>query len=145
MQIDDIDQVYAIELMSHRAPWTRNILCDCLLVRYDCRVLELPGLLGYQIAGYLICRYDQDVCHVLNLCIAPDVQKSGYGHFLLSDLLDSLSGSCLQAVILEVRPSNPAAIHLYKKLNFLKVDIKKDYYCDEQGIEDAIILEKKLG
>jgi ribosomal protein S18 acetylase RimI-like enzyme len=34
---------------------------------------------------------------------------------------------------------------LYKKLNFLKVDIKKDYYCDEQGKEDAIILEKKLG
>ena len=35
MQQTDIDSVYAIELQAHRAPWSRQILSDCVTVGYD--------------------------------------------------------------------------------------------------------------
>ncbi|MCP0914472.1 MULTISPECIES: ribosomal protein S18-alanine N-acetyltransferase [Legionella] len=142
MQTDDIDEVYAIELMAHRAPWSRNILSDCVLVGYDCRVLELLATERKEIVGYIIARYHGNVCHVLNLCITPAQQGKHYGRFLLGQLIKSLNEIEVSKVVLEVRPSNTAALSLYQKMGFEKVGTKTAYYCDEQGIEDAVVLEK---
>ena len=142
---NDIDRVYSIETSAHRAPWSRDILSDCVLVGYDCRVLELESSDSKQIIGYIICRYTFKVCHILNLCIAPPEQGKGYGKLLLSSLLDSLGQSKVEMVILEVRPSNTAALTLYEKFGFIREDIKKDYYQDTSGVEDAILLKKILG
>lgn len=40
MTESDIDAVYAIEKDVHIAPWSRDILRDCVRVGYDCRVFE---------------------------------------------------------------------------------------------------------
>ena len=44
------------------------------------------------------------------------------------------------SITLEVKKSNNNAIHLYEKLGFNKVSIRKGYY---QGI-DGILMEKEL-
>lgn len=144
MKLDDINDVHAIELLAHRVPWSRDVLNDCVLVHYDCRVLEHKHQKVAQIIGYLICRYATDICHILNLSIAPDFQKLGYGSFLLKNLLDSIVDLRMKTVVLEVRPSNLIAIHLYRKFGFEPFDIKPGYYCDDQGFEDAILLRKLL-
>jgi [ribosomal protein S18]-alanine N-acetyltransferase len=144
MQQEDIDSVYAIELSAHRAPWSRDILSDCVLVGYDCRVLELITDGKRQLAGYIICRYTFDICHILNLCVALSEQRQGYGGMLLQSVLNSLRKPSVNTVILEVRPSNVAAIALYEKFGFLQDTIKKGYYKDDTGEEDAILLKKIL-
>ncbi|RYW12480.1 ribosomal-protein-alanine N-acetyltransferase, partial [Legionella pneumophila] len=40
MKDSDIENVYSIETNVHIAPWSKDILRDCVLVGYDCRVLE---------------------------------------------------------------------------------------------------------
>ena len=35
MRMIDLDQVYDLECRSYEFPWSRNILKDCLLNRYD--------------------------------------------------------------------------------------------------------------
>lgn len=145
MQQSDIESVYKIERSSHLAPWGEDILSDCVLVGYDCRVIELPINNTEQIVGYIICRYSFNICHILNLCISTPYQGKGYGRLLLKSVLDSLkANSAISSVVLEVRPSNTAAIALYEKFGFLQDSIKKGYYNDSHGLEDAILLKKLL-
>lgn len=146
MQTNDIDRVYAIEFSSHRAPWSRDILHNCVLVGYNCLVLEetldaKPPL----IVGYVICRHTFKICHILNLCIDIAHQGRGFGRYLMQELLASLSKNAVSTLMLEVRPSNHTAIVLYESLGFHRDIVKKDYYKDNNGItEDALVLKKQL-
>lgn len=144
MLSDDIDNVYSIEIAGHRSPWTREILRDCVLVNYDCRVIELDSDAGRVIAGYIICRYVAGSCHILNLCITPRLQGNNYGQLLLQNVIDFPKHSPIDTVYLEVRPSNSAAMHLYKKMGFLQTGTKVAYYQEEEGVEDAVVLQKKI-
>ncbi|HBD7219292.1 TPA: ribosomal protein S18-alanine N-acetyltransferase, partial [Legionella pneumophila] len=126
-------------------PWSKDILRDCVLVGYDCRVLEINNGDSSILAGYIISRISNNSCHILNLCIAKPLQSKGLGRKLLQTVLYSLSKyTQTESVILEVRPSNSAALHLYETMGFEKVEIKKDYYKDKNTVEDAILLKKLL-
>lgn len=144
MQFGDIDEVYRIELCAHLAPWSRDILSDCVLVGYDCRVLEQINARGKQLSGYIISRRSINTYHILNLCIAPMYQNKGLGKFLLKNVLDSLNSSIIDTILLEVRPSNQAAIKLYEAFGFHTDSIKKGYYKDTHGEEDALLLKKEI-
>jgi len=144
MQTSDIDQVHQIELTAHRAPWSRTILRDCVLVGYDCRVLEQVDVRGKRVVGYIISRYSDNVCHILNLCIDVKQQKKGLGKFILKTVLGSLKSPVVDTIILEVRPTNLAAIALYEGFGFQHGEIKRNYYKDENGTEDALLLRKSL-
>lgn len=145
MKFLDLDVVYAIEKDVHIAPWSKEIIRDCMLVGYDCRVLLANKNNTTSVAGYIISRLNVNAYHILNFCIERSSQSKGYGKTLLGYVLSSLSiYPQLDSVYLEVRPSNNAAIALYKKLGFEQVGIKADYYKDTTHAEDAIIFEKKL-
>lgn len=144
MAFSDLDSVYEIEKSSHLAPWSRNIIHDCILVGYDCRVLEIMHSGVNRIIGYIICRYTQESCHILNLCIVNDEQGKGHGSKLLEAVLNSLSDTSYHDVLLEVRPSNTAALKLYKNYGFKTAGIKNNYYNDAHGKEDAILLKKTI-
>ncbi len=145
MKDSDIENVYSIETNVHIAPWSKDILRDCVLVGYDCRVLEINNGDSSILAGYIISRINNNSCHILNLCIAKPLQSKGLGRKLLQTVLYSLSKyTQTESVILEVRPSNSAALHLYETMGFEKVEIKKDYYKDKNTVEDAILLKKLL-
>ena len=47
-------------------------------------------------------------------------------------------------IFLEVRPSNKAALALYRKKGFHQVANRPSYYQARQGREDACVLAKKL-
>ncbi len=145
MKDSDIENVYSIEINVHIAPWSKDILRDCVLVGYDCRVLEINNGDSPILAGYIISRISNNSCHILNLCIAKPLQSKGLGRKLLQTVLYSLSKyTQTESVILEVRPSNSAALHLYETMGFEKIEIKKDYYKDKNSVEDAILLKKIL-
>ncbi|HBD9376240.1 TPA: ribosomal protein S18-alanine N-acetyltransferase, partial [Legionella pneumophila] len=134
MKDSDIENVYSIETNVHIAPWSKDILRDCVLVGYDCRVLEINNGDSPILAGYIISRISNNSCHILNLCIAKPLQSKGLGRKLLQTVLYSLSKyTQTESVILEVRPSNSAALHLYETMGFEKIEIKKDYYKDKNS------------
>lgn len=145
MKDSDIENVYSIETNVHLSPWSKDILRDCVLVGYDCRVLEINNGNSPILAGYIISRISNNSCHILNLCIAKPLQSKGLGRKLLQTVLYSLSKyTQTESVILEVRPSNISALHLYETMGFERVEIKKDYYKDKNGAEDAILLKKMI-
>ena len=146
MKDSDIDTVYAVETDVHIAPWSRGILSDCVLVGYDCRVLEIHHGEQCTLGGYIICRQSHNSYHILNFCIAKSMQSKGYGRFLLESLFHSLSELIyIDEIFLEVRPSNLVALHLYKAMGFVQDEIKPGYYKDGNSrTEDAIVLKKNI-
>ena len=47
-------------------------------------------------------------------------------------------------VFLEVRPSNPRAIALYREYGFNEIGLRPNYYPSSKGREDAIVMAMEL-
>jgi ribosomal-protein-alanine N-acetyltransferase len=139
MHIDDLDDVYNIEIDSHNAPWSREVLRDCVLIGYDCLVIEIVNNNTSTIAGYLIARCTNKQYHILNLCVRSSLQQQGLGSALLKHLIiTARKNRYIRELILEVRLSNDKAITLYEKHGFVTVGFKEQYYKNE----DALVLKK---
>jgi ribosomal-protein-alanine N-acetyltransferase len=79
--------------------------------------------------------------------VNPLVRRQGVGERLMSSVENIARQSHCQRIILEVRPSNVAAIKLYEKLGFALIGKRKQYYPldPESGErEDAHVLAKSL-
>lgn len=140
MREEDLEQVVAIEQLAYPFPWTRGIFQDCLRVGYCCWVLELRGAVG----AYGVMSVAAGESHILNLCVHPDLQRQGLGSQMLAHLVTLARRRHADTALLEVRPSNRAALALYRAAGFNEVGMRRGYYPGLKGREDAIILALDL-
>jgi len=140
MRHDDVPAVLDVERASYLYPWSDGIFRDCLRVGYLCRVVELDG----QIAGYGVLAYGAGEAHVLNVCIREELRGGGLGRRMMQLLLEHARTSGMEHAFLEVRPSNPAAMHLYQSMGFERVGVRKGYYQAVGGREDALVYRLRL-
>ncbi len=136
----DLDQVEAIEKASYPFPWSRGIFTDCLRVGYRCQVL----LADAEIAGYSVASLALDEGHLLNLCIAPEARRLGFGSVLLDQVVREAKVAGMVRLFLEVRPSNRGAVRLYKTNRFRVIGRRPGYYPADGGREDAVIMVRHL-
>ena len=95
--------------------------------------------------GYGISTIGAGESHVLNLCVAPNWQGRGYGRVILQKLIDEATRFKADSLFLEVRPSNPNAIKLYRSVGFNEIGMRKDYYpARNNGREDALDMARVL-
>lgn len=137
---EDLAEVMRIELRSYTHPWTLGIFKDCLRVGYHCLVYETDD----EMLGYTVMSHAVGEAHILNICIRPDAQGNGYGSMLLQEVIEAARRMHTDTLLLEVRPSNHAALTLYHKMGFCEVGTRKNYYPAENGREDALILAINL-
>ncbi|MFV2054880.1 MAG: ribosomal protein S18-alanine N-acetyltransferase [Thiohalomonadales bacterium] len=133
MQESDLKAVMEIEQDVYEFPWTTQIFRDCLRVGYICKVCERQDI----IVGYSIVSTGAGDAHILNLCVVSNKQNSGYGRKMLQQVLLNLRECSVDTVLLEVRPSNQAAVHLYEDMGFNRIGERRDYYPAVKGREDA--------
>lgn len=132
----DLGSVVGLERSAYGFPWSKDVFKDCLRAGYHCRVLEVAG----RVQGYGIMSIFVGESHILNVCIGRDAQGKGFGRLLLRHLLQVARERNVRTAMLEVRPSNLAAIHLYQDMGFNEVGVRRGYYPDVHGREDALIL-----
>jgi ribosomal-protein-alanine N-acetyltransferase len=135
MTLTDIDGVVKVERASYTFPWSDGIFRDCVRVGYVCRVLEWQG----DVSGYGIMSLGAGEAHILNVCVREDLRNRGIARALMHALLQYADGVEMRNVFLEVRPSNPAAIHLYESMGFILIGRRKGYYQASGGREDALV------
>lgn len=135
MTLADVPGVVSVERSSYHFPWSEGVFRDCVRVGYVCRVVEHAGT----ISGYGIMSYGAGEAHILNVCIREDLRGRGVGRKLMDYLIDRARLAGMQDVFLEVRPSNPVAVHLYESLGFNRVGLRKGYYQAKDGREDALV------
>lgn len=137
---NDLDRIIEIERSAYPFPWSRGIFADCLRVGYDCWGLQVRNLL----VAYAIQTQAAGDSHLLNLCVDPEWQRAGYGSILLEHAICHATLNGCTSMFLEVRPSNPVAIGLYRKRGFSVVGERRNYYRAEKGRETAIVMRLDL-
>ena len=140
MQVADLPDIMEIETRCYSYPWTDTIFQDCLRAGYCCWVGERQGV----IEGYGVVSVAVGESHLLNLCVRPAAQGQGIGRKMLGYLVEIARRHKAEVMFLEVRPSNEAACHLYRTMDFNEVGVRKDYYPGSERREDAMTFARTL-
>lgn len=141
MQQADLDQVLSIEREVYEFPWTPGNFRDSLRAGYSCWTCRTEQ---NQLIGYGVLMFGVDEAHLLNLSIARAYQRCGYGARLLEHFIDTAREGGARELYLEVRPSNQVARRLYLRRGFHTVGLRRGYYPDHAGREDALVMSLSL-
>ena len=140
MERDDLEVVSQLEQTLYDFPWSFRNFQDSMESGYRCMCLWLDQ----EIAGYVILMRAVDESHLLNISIGKHWQGQGWGKYLLDWSVSDARTSGSVGFLLEVRPSNHVAKHIYEKSGFKLIGVRKHYYPAISGREDAIVMFKQL-
>lgn len=136
----DIASVMVIEQQAYAFPWTSGNFLDSLRAGYPLRILKENGVM----IGYVAWMAAVDEAHLLNLTLSPARQGRGLGSWMMQQFMDQVHAAGFDRILLEVRPSNHAAIGLYRKFGFEEIGRRHGYYPNSgtPGVsrEDAIVM-----
>ena len=139
MNIDDINSILKISLLSFPEVWSRNSMEKEMLGNKFARYLV--AIADNMIVGYGGMWIIIDEAHITNIAVHPEYRSIGIGTTLLVGLIEASKKESVTGMTLEVRRSNMVAHSLYKKLGFAEEGFRKAYYADNK--EDAIIMWKR--
>jgi ribosomal-protein-alanine N-acetyltransferase len=137
----DLPEVLAIERAAYEFPWSEGVFRDCLRLGYRClAAVDLGGdLLGYSLLSMAVGE-----AHILNVCVSRPHRRQGVATMLLESMIRIARREHAECLLLEVRPSNTAALGLYRRLGFKRMGLRKRYYPAVNGREDALLLARTL-
>jgi [ribosomal protein S18]-alanine N-acetyltransferase len=135
----DLDQLMVIEDDVFSMPWSRQ--------SYE---TELKN----QWANYLACDWEGQLAayigmwtvfeeaHITNVAVSKRFRGRGLGRILMLEEEKLARAKGANRILLEVRPSNEAALAMYKGLGYIPVSVRREYYADNG--EDALVMIKHL-
>ena len=155
MQEADLDAILAIESISHIHPWTRGNFVDSLAAghwAYCIRPQLDQAIQGSYLDPEILWAYcilfpAVDELHLLNITVSPKLRQLGLGSRIMTAIEGVAAQQNFPRMLLEVRPSNTAAVSLYNKLGYEQIGLRKGYYpADLQtgSREDALVLAKSV-
>ena len=145
MEKRHIPELARLEAICFSEPWTREGLeaeLEIPTAAFSVAVVGETGDVGYgscrKVLGYAGMHAVCGECYVDNVAVFPESRGAGVGRKLVESLLDWAREQNGLFVTLEVRPSNQAALGLYRSLGFQPVGRRKDFYTHPR--EDALLL-----
>ena len=144
-RIDDVQSILKIEAEAFARPWRRQAIID-ELANPDAwhQVARKPTAPDIQmpVVGYILVRFLMDDMHIMKLAVDKGWRKMGLATALLEAAQREADRRSTALILLEVRPSNPAAIRFYQNAGFRTIGIRPNYYPNTR--EDALVMSKRL-
>lgn len=138
---NDLDWVVRNERDLHVFPWTRGNFVDALEAGYTTRILSVDAAP----VAYAVMLQVLDEVHLLNISVTRSMHRQGIGAHFLGQLLALARDAAARQFFLEVRPSNEAALALYRQQGFMSIGRRARYYPSPDGArEDAIVMRLEL-
>lgn len=135
MTTADLEEVVRIEELSFSQPWSRQSFEDGLRRTENLfLVVEEDGA----VRGYVDMYCCMGEGEITNVAVSPESRGRGLSSALMEACLEKAKALAIERIVLEVRVSNEAAIHLYEKYGFEKLGIRKGFY--DFPKEDAYIM-----
>ena len=155
MQSADLDAVLEIEALSHIHPWTKGNFTDSLAAghwAYCIRPQVDQAIKGSYLDPAILWAYcilfpAVDELHLLNITVSPKLRQLGLASRMMAAIEGVAAQQNMPRIILEVRPSNTAAVALYKKLGYEQIGVRKNYYPADPQLgtrEDALVMAKSI-
>ena len=93
--------------------------------------------------AFLLAWQAADELDIIALGTAPTLRRCGLARALVAEALRYASASALRRVLLEVRDSNHAALHLYQSHGFMIGRRREQYYSNptEDGVEMSLEID----
>jgi [ribosomal protein S18]-alanine N-acetyltransferase len=133
--------VVALEQQVYEHPWTEGNFLDSLRAGYHARLL----VAGAELLGYYVAMQGVDEVHLLNITVAPQHQRQGWGRIMLDALAVWARAQSAQWLWLEVRAGNTRAQRMYEQHGYQRVGERRHYYPAGRGRrEDAVVMSLKL-
>ena len=138
MQQTDAEAVSCIEAECFSQAWSQQAFLDAL--QQDS--VFLVAKKEEEVVGYcgMYCSFDEG--EITNVAVCKKYRDAHVGTALLQELFKKAKEKNLARILLEVRVSNAPAIHLYEKLGFETLCIRKGFYAFPK--EDAFVMQKTL-
>ena len=143
--IEDIESISAIETASFAQPWQPLAIIGELAIADGWhRVARVAAASEKQttVAGYILVRFLTDEMHIMKLAVDPHWRNHGMATLLLEAAQREAVQRHATQMLLEVRPSNWAAVGFYRKAGFQTIGIRPNYYPKTR--EDALVMSKRL-
>lgn len=90
------------------------------------------------IVGFISATAFYDTCDILSIVVDPNFRNKKIASNLIAYLISDL-GENLKLITLEVASKNIPAINLYEKFGFEIINVRKNYYKDD----DAYLMARK--
>lgn len=131
----DIDRIMAIERDSFPAPWSRaaytnelkNPSAIYIVMRLDSEIVAFAGV-------WVVA----EEAHVTTIAVDREHRRKGLGGRIFAELIQRAAEKGAERITLEVRPSNHAALEMYRRFGLYPAGVRRCYYADNG--EDAWVL-----
>lgn len=136
-----IEIIYKLETKIFTDPWTKKMIKN----EFNNKLALVLGIFNRknkELVGYSFLFTVYDEMHINNFAVKNNYRNKGLGEMLLKYIIDYSKENYFSRITLEVRPSNKAAVNLYKKYGFVDLIKRKDYYTKPK--EDAVVMIKEL-
>jgi len=142
--LTDVPRLYVIECASFSEPWSENSLTEFIVNRElrFCLAAREDGSPDAKILGYVGFQFVLDEGEIANLAVDPEYRGKGVGYALLEALARECQRRKIRVIHLEVRPSNAAALSIYRKCGFVEAGRRRGYYADTG--EDALLMTREI-
>jgi ribosomal-protein-alanine acetyltransferase len=136
LSISHLAKLYEIEKQCfEQEAFTKQQLAYLLT---DYNIIGLAARVNGEIVGFAIARVDiirsAPFGHIFTLDIAPAYRRRGIAQKLLHGIETTFKEGGIKECRLEVREDNVAALNLYQKLGYTKVDTLEKYYGNAHGL-----------
>ena len=144
---EDLDQIMAVMDAAFEPAWgeawNRRQVSDSLAFPHT--HYRLASYAASQpAAGFTLVRAAPGEEELLLIAVAPEYRGRGLGRQLLEQVLEDARGRGADRVFLEMRFNNPA-VEVYRKMGFVPIGRRKDYYRLPDGSRiDAITFACEL-
>jgi ribosomal-protein-alanine acetyltransferase len=135
----DYDRAARGEMAGWVATENSNVGAEGAAVVAGAAATEFAG----EVAGFLVARRLSSELEILNFAVESEWRRCGIGAALLEEALQWAETFQATQAILEVRPSNLAALRFYERHKFEVVGRRPRYYT--APVEDALLLTATLG
>ena len=139
MEVSDTEQVEMIEKQIFSIPWSQKSFEDaCQSNDNIYLVCEMNG----QIAGYCGLWTVLGEGNITNMAVSGGFRRLGIAETLMKEMEKRGMSKNVVTYFLEVRKSNEAAVNLYKKMGYVQIGVRKNFY--EKPMEDALVMSKTI-
>jgi ribosomal-protein-alanine N-acetyltransferase len=95
--------------------------------------------------GFVLTRLAADEAEILTIAVDRAHRRLGVGWQLMDAVLRDLHARRTAALFLEVDETNAPAIALYRRLGFIQVGRRANYYANSEGPAGALVMRRDLG
>ena len=138
-----VEAVAAIEAVIQRQDSWNNQTLNELLEQDSIQLMIMNNRANDEVVGYCLYQVLFEQAEILRIGTHPDYQRQRIASQIFAKLNEVLENQQVEALLLEVRADNTAAIALYEQQGFTMIHRRKGYYqLGLQSAIDALIMQR---